>query len=166
MDIRPRIHFDLDKPRDWFGQDVKWTLATGYQLSTLSALDLDRVHHLSHALLQEMILSVCRNRISEFQTLCVGFKVVEIIKLCCIVPCWLNKMGFNFVDMCWNLVPVWACNMECGPLLLPTIFKISFVHASNAMEQMLLCCIAVFQYFSIICQCGASANPVPARRVA
>jgi hypothetical protein len=39
------------------------------------------------------------------------------------------------------------------------------VHASNAMDQMLLRCIAVFQYFSIICQSGASANAFTARRV-
>jgi hypothetical protein len=51
--IRPMIKFDVDKPRDCFRQEVKWTLAIRYQLSTLSALDLDRVHHLPHALLQE-----------------------------------------------------------------------------------------------------------------
>jgi len=25
--IRPMIKFDVDKPRDWFRQEVKWTLA-------------------------------------------------------------------------------------------------------------------------------------------
>ena len=48
--IRPMINFDVDKPQDCFYQEVKWTLAIRYQLSTLSALDLDRVHHLPHAL--------------------------------------------------------------------------------------------------------------------
>jgi hypothetical protein len=51
--IGPMIKFDVDKPRDCFRQEVKWTLAIRYQLSTLSALDLDRVHHLPHALLLE-----------------------------------------------------------------------------------------------------------------
>jgi len=51
--IRPMRKFDVDKPRDCFQQEVKWTLAIRYQLSTLSALDLDRVHHLPHALLPE-----------------------------------------------------------------------------------------------------------------
>jgi hypothetical protein len=51
--IRPMIKFDADKPPDCFHQEVKWTLAIRYQLSTLSALDLDRVHHLPHALLPE-----------------------------------------------------------------------------------------------------------------
>jgi len=51
--IRRIIKFDVDTPRDCFCQEVKWTLAICYQLSTLSALDLDRVHHLPHALLPE-----------------------------------------------------------------------------------------------------------------
>jgi len=51
--IRPMIKFDVDNPRDCFRQEVKWTLAIRSQLSTLSALDLDRVHHLPHALLLE-----------------------------------------------------------------------------------------------------------------
>jgi len=51
--IRPMIKFDVDKPRDCFRQEVKWTLALRYQLSTLTALDLDRVHHLPHAMLPE-----------------------------------------------------------------------------------------------------------------
>jgi len=51
--IRQMIKFDVDKARDCFCQEVKWTLAIHYQLSTLSALDLDHVHHLPHALLQE-----------------------------------------------------------------------------------------------------------------
>jgi hypothetical protein len=51
--IRPMIEFDVDKPRDCFRQEVKWTLAFRYQLSTLSALDLDLVHHLPHPLLPE-----------------------------------------------------------------------------------------------------------------
>jgi hypothetical protein len=51
--IPPRIKFDVDKSRDCFQQEVKWTLAIREQLSTLSALDLRHVHHLPHALLQE-----------------------------------------------------------------------------------------------------------------
>jgi len=51
--IRPRIKFDVDILRDCLRQEVKWTLAIRYPLSTLSALDLHRVHHLPHALLQE-----------------------------------------------------------------------------------------------------------------
>jgi hypothetical protein len=51
--IRPMIKFDVDKPRDCFRQEVQWTLAIRYQLSTLSALDLDCVQHLPHALLPE-----------------------------------------------------------------------------------------------------------------
>jgi hypothetical protein len=50
---RPMIKFDVDKPRDCLRQEVKWTLAIRDQLSTLSALDLDRVHHLPHTLLPE-----------------------------------------------------------------------------------------------------------------
>jgi hypothetical protein len=84
--IRPMIKFDVDTPRDCFCLEVKWTLAIHYQLSTLSALDVDRVHHLPHALLWEKILIVCQKGINEFQMLCGGFKAVEIIKLCYVVP--------------------------------------------------------------------------------
>jgi len=42
--------FDVDNPWDCFRQEVQWTLALCYQLSTLSALDLHRVLHLPHAL--------------------------------------------------------------------------------------------------------------------
>jgi len=48
--IRPMIKFDVDKPWNSFRQEVKWTRAIRSQLSTLSALDLDLVHHLRHAL--------------------------------------------------------------------------------------------------------------------
>jgi len=51
--IGPMIKFDVDTPRDWFRQKVMWKLAIRYQLSTLSVLDLDHVHHLPHALLLE-----------------------------------------------------------------------------------------------------------------
>jgi hypothetical protein len=51
--IRPMIKFDLDTLRDCFHEEVMQTLAIRYQLSTLSALDMDRVHHLPHALLPE-----------------------------------------------------------------------------------------------------------------
>jgi len=51
--IRPMIKFHLDTLWDCFRREVQWTLAICQQLSTLSALDLDRVHHLPHALLQK-----------------------------------------------------------------------------------------------------------------
>jgi hypothetical protein len=51
--IHPMIKFDVDKPRDCFHPEVKWTLDIRYQLSTVSSLDLDRVDHLPHALLPE-----------------------------------------------------------------------------------------------------------------
>jgi len=51
--VRPRIKFDVGKSQDCFQQEVKWTLDIHWQLSTLSAFDLGRVHHLPHALLQE-----------------------------------------------------------------------------------------------------------------
>jgi hypothetical protein len=49
--IRSMIKFDVDNPWNCSVQEVKWTLAIHLQLSTLSALDLDRVHHLPYALL-------------------------------------------------------------------------------------------------------------------
>src|SRR5882757_8140306 len=51
--IRLMIKFDVDKPQDCCRQEVKWTLAICYQLSTRPALDLDGLHHLPHALLPE-----------------------------------------------------------------------------------------------------------------
>jgi hypothetical protein len=51
--IRPMTKFDVEKPRDCFRQEVQWTQAIRWQLSTLSGLELDRVHHLPHALLPE-----------------------------------------------------------------------------------------------------------------
>jgi hypothetical protein len=51
--IRQMIKFNVDKMWDCLRQEVKWTQAIHYQLSTISALDLDRVHHLPHALLPE-----------------------------------------------------------------------------------------------------------------
>jgi len=74
-------------------------------------------------------------------------------------------MGLNFVDLGSNLVLDLACNIQHGPSLQRISFKISFVHTSNAMDQMLFCCIAVFQYFSIIWQCGALANAVAAHHI-
>ena len=75
-----------------------------------------------------------------------------------VVPCRLNEMGFNILDLCSNLVLVQACIIQCGPLLQHTSLKISLVRASNATDKMLIYCIAVFQYISNICRCGASAN--------
>jgi len=51
--IRPMIKFDVEKLQDCFREELKWTLAIHLQLLTLSALDLGRVYHLPHALLQE-----------------------------------------------------------------------------------------------------------------
>jgi len=51
--IHAMIKFDVDKPPDCFRQEAQWTLAICWQLSTLSALDLGRIHHISHSLLQE-----------------------------------------------------------------------------------------------------------------
>jgi len=51
--IGPTIRFDVDARRDWFWQEVKWTLAIRLQRSTLSALDLDRIYHLPHTLLKK-----------------------------------------------------------------------------------------------------------------
>jgi hypothetical protein len=43
--IRLQIIYVVDIPRHCFSQEVMWTLAIRYQLSTVSALDLDRVDH-------------------------------------------------------------------------------------------------------------------------
>jgi hypothetical protein len=51
--IRTLIKFDVDNLRDCFRQEVMWTLAIRYQLSTLSVLDLDRVQHLPHAVIPD-----------------------------------------------------------------------------------------------------------------
>jgi len=51
--IRPMIKCDVDTLRDCFRQEVQWTVAVRWQLPTLYPLDLNRVHHLPHALLQE-----------------------------------------------------------------------------------------------------------------
>ena len=56
--------------------------------------------------------------------------------------------------------------LQRGPSLQHISFEIFSVYASNAMDKMLFCCIAVLQDISIICQCGASANTFAARRVA
>ena len=53
MGIFLMIKLDVDEPRDCIRQEVKWTLAIRSQLLTLSALDLDCVHHFAHTLLQE-----------------------------------------------------------------------------------------------------------------
>jgi hypothetical protein len=51
--IHQMIKFDCDELQDCFRQEEKWTLAIRYQLSTLSVLNLDHVHHLPHTLLPE-----------------------------------------------------------------------------------------------------------------
>jgi hypothetical protein len=63
-------------------------LAIRSQLSTLSASDLECDPTTFHMLCQwKKILIVCQKGINEFQTLCVGFKAVETIKLCYMVLC-------------------------------------------------------------------------------
>jgi hypothetical protein len=89
--------------------------------------------------LRKMVLIVCQDEINEFQTLCVGFKMMEIIKLSYMFPCGLSKMGFSFANLCSNMVPVSACNIPHGPLLQHTSFEISFLHATSAMDKMLFC---------------------------
>ena len=115
---------------------------------------------------RKKILIVCPKGINDLNTLCIGFKVVKIIKLCCVVPWWLHRMGIDLNDLYLNLVPVWACKIQRGQLVQHTSFNISFVRASNAVDHMLFCYIAVFQYITIICQCGASGNPFTTRHVA
>jgi len=51
--IGPMTKLDVDKLRDCVRQQVEWTLAIHYQLSTLTALYLDRVHDLPYTLLPE-----------------------------------------------------------------------------------------------------------------
>jgi hypothetical protein len=51
--IHPMIKYDVDQPLDGFRQEAKWMLAIRDQFSTLSALELRRIHHLSHAQLPE-----------------------------------------------------------------------------------------------------------------
>jgi len=47
------MKLDIDTPRDTVHQQLQSMLPILQQLSTLSGLDLDHVHHLPHALLQE-----------------------------------------------------------------------------------------------------------------
>jgi len=132
--IHPIIKFDVDKQQNCFHQEVKWTLAIHSQLR-LSLGWISTTYTTFHTLcFRKMLLIVRYVGINEFQTLCVRFNVVEIIKLRYGVPCWVNNMGFNLIDLCSNLVPVWACNIQCGPLLQHITFKISCVGASNAMD--------------------------------
>jgi len=85
--IRRMTTFHIDLPEHCFWQEVQCAPAICQQLSTLSALDLDCVHHLPHALPQQKVQVVCQKEIDQFQTLCVGFKAEEIIKFCYIVHC-------------------------------------------------------------------------------
>jgi len=109
------------------------------------------------------VLIVCQRRIEQFQTLCGGFKAVEIIKLCYFVSSGLKKIVSNFIEMCSNLVPISVYTIQCGLLLQHTSFTISFMCASNAMEQMFFRSIVVFQYISIIRQCGPSSSAFATR---
>jgi len=51
--ICPMIKFDVYNPWDYVQQQVQRKLAILYEPSTLSALDLNHVRHLPHALLPE-----------------------------------------------------------------------------------------------------------------
>jgi len=135
-----------------FRLSVRWIWATYTNFRTLCY--------------RKKILIGCQKGINEIQKLCGGFQAVVIIMICYVVPCWLNDLGFNLINLCSNLVHDWACNIQHGPLLQHTSFKMPFVRSSNAMDRMLFCCIVVFQYVSIICQGGASANPFETGRVA
>jgi hypothetical protein len=53
VDIRRMIKFDLYNLLDGLREEVKWTLVIHLQLLTLSALQLDRIHHLPHPLPHE-----------------------------------------------------------------------------------------------------------------
>jgi len=160
------INHYVDNTQDCIRHEVKWMLDIRWQLSTLFAIDLDCVHDLPHALLQEKD-KYCLQEGNQWipnalHRILNGGDYVAL--LCC--PFLIEQNGIWFLDLYSSLVPVWACNIQCGPLLQHTSFKISIVHASNAMNQMLFCCIAVFQYLSIICHCGASANAFAVNRVA
>jgi hypothetical protein len=61
---------------------------------------------------RKKILIVCQKGINEFEMLCSEFKLVELIKLCYVVTSGLNKMGFNLIDLCSNLVSVLPCNIQ------------------------------------------------------
>jgi len=115
---------------------------------------------------RKMVVIVRKMGINEFQMLCIRFKAVEIIKLCNVFPGWLNKMQLHLIDLCSNLVPGWACNIQYVLLLQNTSSTISCVRGSNAIDQMSFCCIVVMQYVSGICQCGASPNAFATRRIA
>ena len=52
--IRLMIRFDVVQRFDCFRKEVKWRRAILLQLSTLSALDLDRVHHPPHGLMKKI----------------------------------------------------------------------------------------------------------------
>jgi hypothetical protein len=67
-------------------------------------------------------------------------------------------VGFNIINLCANLVPVLACNIQRGLLLQHTFFKIFIVRTTNAMDQKLFSYIAGFQSVSIVYQCGVSGN--------
>ena len=85
--IRPKINFDVDKPRDSFRPEVRWTLAIVSSFG-LSLCWIWAVYTVFHTLCyKKKILIVCHRGINEFQTLCGGFNVVEIITLCYVVPC-------------------------------------------------------------------------------
>jgi len=136
MLINPRIASARNKT-------ARWPFVSSYQHSLRGIwVAYTTVHVLCN---MKTIPTVYQTRINKLQRLCVKFKAVEIIMLRYVIHCWLTQMRCKSVNLCSNLVPVWACNIQCGPLVQHTSFKISFVHASNAMDHMLRCCIAVFR---------------------
>jgi len=73
--------------------------------------------------------NICQTEINHFEMACIRFQVVEIINLFDVVACWLNWIGYNLIDLCWNLVLVWVSKFQCGPFVQHTSFKISIVPA-------------------------------------
>jgi len=160
------IIFDVDKPRHFFRQEPMWTLpfVSSFRLSLRWIWTAYTTFHMR--CYRKQILIVWQKWFNQFPMLCVRSKAVEIIMLCYVAPCWSNKMGCKLINLCWNLVAVWACIILSGTILQHTSFKISLVRTSNAMDQMLVCFIVVFQSFHIICQCRASANAFATCRIA
>jgi hypothetical protein len=104
------------------------------------------------------MLIVWHKGINEFTMLCGGFIGVELMQLGYVLHGRMNTMGLNIINLCSNPVVISRGNMHHRLLLQYTSFTLSYVHASNGIDQMLFCCTAVLEYICIICQCGAPAN--------
>jgi len=88
--IRPLMKFDVHNPgmasaRKWSGP---WPFVRSFwhTINWIWAV-YTTFHMLCH---RKKILMVCQKGINGFQTLCVGFKAVETIKLCYNFPCSVN----------------------------------------------------------------------------